>query len=82
MKTEQHKTASAPEKVLGLSRNEPLICCKTGSICGGKTRNIVIQIVLQRCCKTSCTFFVTRFTVALVTKMTKKGEKGVKNQDT
>ena len=26
--------------------------------------------------------FVTRFTVALVTKMTKKGEKGVKNQDT
>ena len=25
---------------------------------GGKTRNIAVQLVLQQCCKTSCTFFV------------------------
>ena len=30
---------------------------------GGKTRNIAIQLVLQQCCKTSCTFFVARFSV-------------------
>ena len=30
---------------------------------GGKTRNIAIQLVLQRCCKTSCMFFVARFSV-------------------
>ena len=28
---------------------------------GGKTRNIVIQLVLPQCCKTSCTFLVTPF---------------------
>ena len=33
-----------------------LICCKTGLNVGGKTRNIVIQLVLQQCCKKSCTF--------------------------
>ena len=32
---------------------------------GGKTRNIAIQLVLQKCCKTSCTFFVARFPVPL-----------------
>ena len=37
------------------------ICCKTGSRVGGKTRNITIQPVLQQYCKTSCTFFVARF---------------------
>ena len=31
---------------------------------GGKTRDIAIQLVLQQCCKTSCTFFVARFTKA------------------
>ena len=33
---------------------------------GGKTRNIAIQLVLQQCCKTSCTFFVARFSVPSV----------------
>ena len=28
----------------------------TGLNVGGKTRNIAIQLVLQQCCKTSCTF--------------------------
>ena len=48
--------------------NKPcnLISCKTGSNMGGKTRNIAIQLGLQQCCKTSCTFFVARFTAALV----------------
>ena len=32
----------------------------------GKTRNISFQPVLQQFCKTSCTFFVARFSVALV----------------
>ena len=32
----------------------------------GKTRNIVIQLVLHHCCVTSCEFFVARFPVALV----------------
>ena len=40
-----------------------LFCCKTGLNVGGKTRNIVIQFVLQQCCKTSCRFFVVRFSV-------------------
>ena len=40
-----------------------LICCKTGLNAGGKTRNIAIQLVLQQCCRTSCTFSVARFTV-------------------
>ena len=25
---------------------------------GGKTQNIVVQLVLQQCCKTSCTFLL------------------------
>ena len=37
----------------------------TGLNVGGKTRNIAIQLVLQQCCKTSCTFFVARFSVPL-----------------
>ena len=32
---------------------------------GGKTRNIAFQLVLQQCCRTSCTFFVARFSVPL-----------------
>ena len=32
---------------------------------GDRTRNIAIQLVLQQCCKTSCTFFVARFTERL-----------------
>ena len=35
----------------------------TGLNMGGKTRNIALQLVLQQCYKTSCTFFV--FFVAL-----------------
>ena len=48
--------------------NKPynLISCKTGSNMSGKTRNIATQLGLQQCCKTSCTFFVARFTAALV----------------
>ena len=41
-----------------------LICCKTGSNVSGQTRNIAIELVLQQCCKTSCTCFVARLTVA------------------
>ena len=37
----------------------------TGLKVGGKTRKIAIQIVLQQCCKTSCTLFVARFSVPL-----------------
>ena len=37
----------------------------TGLNVGGKTRKIAIQIVLQQCCKTSCTLFVARFSVPL-----------------
>ena len=32
---------------------------------GGRARNIVIQLVLPQCCKTSYTFFVARFSVPL-----------------
>ena len=28
----------------------------------GEMRNIAILLLLQQCCKTSCTFFVARFT--------------------
>ena len=37
-----------------------LYCWKTGSYVVGKTRDIaiIIYLVLQQCCKTSCTFFV------------------------
>ena len=35
----------------------------TGLNVSGKTRNIAIQLVLQQCCKTSCTFFAARFSV-------------------
>ena len=38
----------------------------TGLNMGGKTRNISFQLGLQQCCKTRCTFFVTRFPVPLV----------------
>ena len=30
---------------------------------GGKTRNISIQLILQRCCKTRCMIFVASFSV-------------------
>ena len=32
---------------------------------GGKTRNVTLQLLLQQCCKTSCMFFVARFSVPL-----------------
>ena len=38
-----------------------LICCRTGYDVGGKMRNIAIQLVLQQCCKTSCTFMLPVF---------------------
>ena len=37
----------------------------TGLTVGGKTCNIAIQLVLQQCYKTSCTFFVARFSIPL-----------------
>ena len=33
----------------------------TGLKTGGKTRKIAIQLVLQQCCKTSCTFLLPVF---------------------
>ena len=30
---------------------------------GGKTRNVALQLVLLQCFKTSCMFFVARFSV-------------------
>ena len=38
----------------------------TGLNVGGKTRNNAIQLVLQQCCRKSCTFFVARFSVPLI----------------
>ena len=32
---------------------------------GGETRSVSIQLVLQQCCKTNCTFFAARFAVPL-----------------
>ena len=32
---------------------------------GSETRNIAIQLALQQCCKSSCTFFVACITVPL-----------------
>ena len=37
-----------------LSNQKFLICYKTGLTVGGRTRNIAIQLFLQKCCKTSC----------------------------
>ena len=34
-----------------------------------KTRNLAIQLVLQQCCKITCTFFVAHFTEALMMLM-------------
>ena len=34
-----------------------------------KTCNIAFQLILQQCCKTSCTFFVARFTEVLVVSL-------------
>ena len=53
-KWSEEKNSSRSGKIQGI------ICCKTGSNVGGKTRNIAIQLVLQQCCKTSCTFFLPR----------------------
>ena len=33
-------------------------CCCFFFFVGGKTRNIAIQLVLQQCCKTNCTFLL------------------------
>ena len=35
-----------------------LICYNKGLNVGGKTHNIAIQLILQQCCKTSCTFLL------------------------
>ena len=40
---------------------------------GGKTRDIAIQLVLQQCCKTCCTFFLARFSVPLRTDLWNQG---------
>ena len=44
----------------------------TGLNVGGKTRSIAIQLVLQQCCKTGCTFFVARISVPLQQRRTTK----------
>ena len=48
--------------------NHILVCPVTNKVArfvsvGGKTSNIAIQLAFPQCCKTSCTFFVARFTV-------------------
>ena len=51
---------------------------------GGKTRNIAIHLLLQQCCKTSCTFFVVRFSVTFSTALYLSGgtaETETSNQD-
>ena len=40
----------------------------------GKKRNIAIQLVLQQCCKTSCSFFVARFKSQVPTFFTQIGK--------
>ena len=50
----------------------------TGLNVGGKTRNIAIQLVLKQCCKTSCTFFVARFSVRLTYTCTKQKKQQAK----
>ena len=42
-----------------------LICCREIWFVDGKTCNIAIQLILQPCYKTKCTFFVACFTKAL-----------------
>ena len=39
-----------------------------------KKRNIAIQLVLQKCCKTSWTFFVARFKSQVPTFLTQIGK--------
>ena len=53
-------------RVLPPTSNLQQISLLTGLNVGGKTRDIAIQLVLQQCCNTSCTFFVARFSVPLV----------------
>ena len=60
-----------------------LIFCKTGLMWVVK-RNITIQLLLQQCCKTSCTFFVARFSVTFNTALCLLGgtaETQTSNQD-
>ena len=38
----------------------------TGLNLSGKKPNIGFQLILQQCCKTSCTFFVAHFSVPLI----------------
>ena len=52
-KNVQHQTCLAKIRLL------------TGLNVGGETRSVAIQLVLQQCCKTNCTFFVARFAVPL-----------------
>ena len=42
-----------------LSNQKFLICYKTGLTVCGRTSNIAIQLFLQKCCKTSCTFLLS-----------------------
>ena len=46
------------EKPLATCNN--LICCGTGVNVGGKKRKIAFQLVLQKCCKTCCSFLWLR----------------------
>jgi len=46
---------------------------KTDCFAVYKTRNIAIQLVLPQCCKTSCTFLVTRFSAPLLAPLPSKG---------
>ena len=43
-----------PQQLFAICNN--LMCCKRGLNDASKTLNIAFQLVLQQCCKTSCTF--------------------------
>ena len=53
----QHKTCLATNQVVNRFERRLL-----------KARNITIQLVLQQCCETRCTFFFARFSVPLLRK--------------
>ena len=48
---------------------------------GGKKRNIAIQLILQQCCKKSCTFLVALFTVPLTSPPQRRQKNENENAD-
>ena len=48
---------------------------------GGKKRSIAIQLILQQCCKKSCTFLVALFTVPLTASPQRRQKNENENAD-